>query len=163
MLSDVTFLLLVYQKFLKPNMSTCFTLKITYVFMTFLLVQLKTNIEILLSFVDNSATYFSGLLQKHVKCCYSLHMQCTKQQFWQHGMKLCVQDDSLHCSNMLHLVTARQFRMKVLIKSPDATYTIYWISGYKEIRIGVLQGHSFNNIAVLLAGAPLRWKWLIYN
>jgi hypothetical protein len=53
--------------------------------------------------------------------------------------------------------------MKVLIKSQDATYTIYWISGYKEIRIGVLQGHSFNNIAVLLAGAPLRRKWLIYT
>jgi hypothetical protein len=81
MLSEVTFLLLVYQKFLKPNMSTYFTLKIMYVFMTVLLVQLITNIEILLSFVDNSATYFSGLLQKHVKCYSSLHMQCTMQQF----------------------------------------------------------------------------------
>jgi len=39
-----------------------------YVFMTVLLVQLITNIEILLSFVDNSATHFSGFLQKHIKC-----------------------------------------------------------------------------------------------
>jgi len=46
--------------------------------------------------------------------------------------------------------------MKVVIKSPDATYTNYWINGYKEIRIGVLQGHGFNSIAVLLARAPLR-------
>jgi len=80
MLSEVTLLLLVYHKFLTPNTSACFTLKIMYVFMTVLLVQLITNIEILLSFVDNSATYFSGFPQKHIKCYSALHMQCTKQQ-----------------------------------------------------------------------------------
>jgi len=48
--------------------------------MTVLLVQLITNSEILLSFVDNSPTFFSGFLQKHIKCYSSLHMQCTKQQ-----------------------------------------------------------------------------------
>jgi len=56
--------------------------------MTVLLVQLITNTEILLSLVDNPATHFSGFLKKHIKCCYSLHMQCTKQQLWEHGVKL---------------------------------------------------------------------------
>jgi len=69
-----------YYWYMTSNTSTRFTLKIKYVFMTVLLVQLITNIEMLLSLVDNSATYFSRFLQKHIKCYSSLHMQCTKRQ-----------------------------------------------------------------------------------
>lgn len=116
MLSEVTFLLLVYHKFLTTNMSTRFTLTIKYVFMTVYWFSSSQTLifcchlwiipqHISQDFCKNTSNAF---LLAH-----AVH-QATTLRAW--SETLCTRWFSV-LQYLLHLVTVCQFGIKIVIKA----------------------------------------------